>query len=347
MSERNAIRIILLLCCCCFTTSLPSQEQPRFRVMWWNVENLFDTHHDSLKNDREFLPDGIRRWNYRRYKKKLDNLARVITAVGEWTPPVLVGLCEVENDTVLRDLTRYSALAEQDYRYIITHSADERGIDVALLYQRHRFKPLSHQSIRIGTFNRKSRPTRDILHVCGLLLNNDTVDVILCHLPSRAGGARESEPYRLFAAQKLRNVADSLMKVRTEPKLLLMGDFNDYPENRSITRILGAAAPSAHTTSDNLYHLLARKARQRNFGSYKFQGQWGLLDHLIVSGNLLNTSTHFYTAEDKADVFRAPFLLIDDENKGGKQPFRTYYGMRYLGGYSDHLPIYTDFYIRE
>ncbi|MEG1004862.1 MAG: endonuclease [Bacteroides sp.] len=347
MNARNTIRILFLLYCCFFAISLPSQEQPRFRVMWWNVENLFDTHHDSLKNDREFLPDGIRRWSYGRYKKKLDNLSRVITAVGEWTPPVLVGLCEVENDTVLRDLTRYSALAGQDYRYIITHSPDERGIDVALLYQRHRFKPLSHQSIRIAAFNRKSRPTRDILHVCGLLLNNDTIDILLCHLPSRAGGVRESEPYRLFAAQKLRTISDSLINVRTNPKLLLMGDFNDYPGNKTITRVLGAATPSARISSDSLYHLLARKARQRNFGSYKYQGQWGLLDHLIVSGNLLNTSTHFYTSEDKADVFRAPFLLIDDENKGGKQPFRTYYGMKYIGGYSDHLPIYTDFYIRE
>ena len=133
--------IIVLLFLFLYMPRLTAQaDSPPFRVMCWNVENLFDTHHDSLKNDYEFLPDALRHWNYQRYKKKLVNIARVITAVGEWVPPVLVGLCEVENDNVMRDLTRYSPLKEQGYRYVITHSPDERGIDVALLYQRDRFK---------------------------------------------------------------------------------------------------------------------------------------------------------------------------------------------------------------
>ncbi|MBP9586735.1 MAG: endonuclease [Bacteroides sp.] len=346
MSNRNSVLIVTLLLCLS-TTILPAQEQPRFRVMWWNVENLFDTRHDTLKNDREFLPDGLRHWNYGRYKKKLGNLARVITAVGEWTPPVLVGLCEVENDTVLRDLTCYSPLAEQGYRYVMTDSPDERGIDVALLYQPHRFKLLSQQSIRIGSFNGKNRPTRDVLHVCGLLLNNDTIDVFVCHFPSRSGGVKESEPYRLFVAEKVRTKADSLMSVRKQPKLIIMGDLNDYPENRSIAKVLGAVAPPMAPEPCTLYHLLARKARQRHFGSYKYQGQWGLLDHLIVSGSLIEASSSFYTSEDKANVFQAPFILTEDEKTGGKQPFRTYNGMKYQGGYSDHLPIYTDFFIKE
>ena len=102
--------------------TLSFAQQIRFRVVSWNVENLFDIHHDSLKNDREFLPDALRHWNYTRYKKKLTDMARVITAVGEWEPPALVGLCEVENDTVLRDLTRRSPLKELNYRYVMTDS---------------------------------------------------------------------------------------------------------------------------------------------------------------------------------------------------------------------------------
>ena len=185
-------------------TQVPSQqERIPFRVVSWNIENQFDTHHDSLKNDHEFLPDAMRHWNYSRYKKKLVDVARVITAIGEWSPPALVGLCEVENDTVLRDLTRRSPLKELSYRYVMTNSPDLRGIDVALLYQRDLFKLLSSRSISIPPL-KQYRPTRDLLHVSGLLLTGDTLDVFVCHLPSRSGGAKESEPYRLYAAHILR-----------------------------------------------------------------------------------------------------------------------------------------------
>lgn len=329
-----------------FSQSNSTKESIRFRVMSWNVENLFDTRHDSLKNDQEFLPDALRHWNYTKYKKKLADIAKVIIAVGEWNVPALVGLCEVENDSVLRDLTRRSALKELDYRYVMTHSPDLRGIDVALLYQRDQFKLLSYQSISIPTF-KKYRPTRDILHVSGLLLSGDTLDVFVCHLPSRSGGAIASEPYRLHAAQRLRSATDSIFNCRIHPQIIIMGDFNDYPSNKSIQEVLDAKAPSSTPGSSiqprKLYHLLASKAESHSFGSYKYHGEWGLLDHLIVSGTLLNTSSTFFTSEDKANVASLPFLLKDDEKYGDKEPFRTYYGMKYQGGISDHLPIYTDF----
>lgn len=318
------------------------QEKVPFRVVSWNIENLFDTHHDSLKNDREFLPDAMRHWNYSRYKKKLADIARVITAIGEWNPPALVGLCEVENDTVLRDLTRRSPLKELDYRYVMTDSPDSRGIDVALLYQRDLFKLLSSRSISIPPL-KQHRPTRDLLHVSGLLLTEDTLDVFVCHLPSRSGGAKESEPYRLHAAQILRTKADSILHKRLHPQVIIMGDFNDYPTNKSIRKVLEAEAPSPALSPLKFYHLLARKAKSKDFGSYKYQGEWGLLDHLIVSGTLLNRSGEFFTSEEKANVCLLPFLLIEDKKYGDKEPFRTYKGMKYQGGVSDHLPIYTDF----
>lgn len=342
--NRSLCTVALFLCL--LTESLRAQDNASFQVMSWNVENLFDTRHDSLKNDREFLPEALRHWHYGRYKKKLNDVARVITAIGGWTPPALVGLCEVENDSVLRDLTRYSSLKEHNYRYVMTNSPDERGIDVALLYQRDRFKLLSHRSIRIGTFSKRSRPTRDILQVSGLLLTGDTLDVLVCHLPSRSDGVKESEPYRLFVARKLRLQADSLMAARRQPNLIMMGDFNDYPGSPSIARILEAVAPPSNPAPCKLYHLLARKALSRDFGSYKYRGEWGLLDHLIVSGTLLDVSGDFFTDETKADVARLPFLLTKDEKHGELQPFRTYYGMKYQGGYSDHLPIYADFVLR-
>lgn len=321
-----------------------------FRVMSYNVENLFDLRHDTLKNDYEFQPDAPRHWNYTRYKKKLDDIARIIIAVGGWTPPALVALCEVENDSVMRDFTRYSALREAGYRYIMTQSADLRGIDVALLYQRSLFKPLSHQSLHTGKPRTESGPTRDILHVSGLLLNKDTLDVFVAHFPSRRGGAKESEPYRLHAARRVKTAIDSLLQLRRHPQIILMGDFNDYPNNKSVKQVLKAAAPplapdSLHAHA--LYHLLAGKASSRkHFGSYKHQGEWGLLDHIIVSGSLLLKDASLHTDETKADVFAPPFLLEEDKRYGGEQPFRTYRGMKYQAGYSDHLPVWAEFILR-
>ena len=369
---RVAVTILLFVIC---SWSVPAQENIQFRVACWNTENLFDTRHDSLKNDYEFLPNAIRHWNYNKYKKKLSDIARVITAIGEWNPPALIGLCEVENDTVLRDLTHRSPLQELDYRYVMTDSPDLRGIDMALLYQRDLFKLLSSRSISIPVF-RQHRPTRNLLHVNGLLLTGDTLDVFVCHLPSRSGGAKESEPYRLHAAQILRTKVDSVLHTRLHPqviknlvdvvlmkdtskRIIVMGDFNDYPNNKSIRKILEAEAPPIRSDSLDiaihpatspsslsplkLYHLLARKATSRHFGSYKYHGEWGLLDHLIVSGNLLDASSKFFTGEDKANVARLPFLLTEDKKYGDDEPFRTYKGMKYQGGFSDHLPIYTDF----
>ncbi len=338
---------VLFLCLHIRMYGQENKDSLSFRVMSYNVENLFDTRHDTLKNDYEFLPDALRHWNYAKYKRKLDNIARVIIAVGGWTPPALIALCEVENDSVIRDLTRYSALREAGYRYVMTQSADERGIDVALLYQRNIFKPLSHQSLSVSKFRKETRPTRDILHVSGLLLNKDTLDVFVAHFPSRSGGAKESEPHRLHAARRMKTAIDSLLRLRRHPQIILMGDFNDYPDNKSIRQVLKAEAPPLSPDSlhaHGLYHLLVGKTTARkHFGSYKYQGEWGLLDHIIVSGSLLQKDSSFHTDETKADVFTPPFLLEEDKKYGGKQPFRTYRGMKYQAGYSDHLPVWAEF----
>ncbi len=339
--------ILFLLFCFLPLHAQENKDTLTFRILSYNVENLFDCHHDSLKNDYEFLPGAIRHWNYTKYKKKLDNIARVIIAAGEWNPPALVALCEVENDSVMRDLTRYSILKEADYRYVMTQSPDERGIDVALLYRRDLFRLLSSHSIPVPKLRKDSRPTRDILHVCGLLLNKDTLDVFVVHFPSRSGGTKESEPDRLSAAQNLKTATDSLFHIRHRAQILILGDFNDYPTNKSIKQILKAEAPPAVSGllhPQRLYHLLARKAvHRKEFGSYKYRGEWGLLDHIIVSGNLLQAQSPLYSDETKADVFSPPFLLTEDKKYGGRQPFRTYNGMKYQSGYSDHLPVWADF----
>lgn len=334
--------ISLAIFCSC---NLSARKESSFKVMFYNVENLFDCEHDSLKNDEEFLPSAARGWNFERYEKKLNDISEVIIAVGEGELPALVGLCEVENDKVLNDLTQTSLLKPYGYSYAMTDSPDERGIDVALLYQSDKFRLIQQNAVTVN-LPEGVRPTRDILHVSGVVSTSDTVDVFVVHFPSRSGGEKETEPNRLKAASTLKEYVDNLMAVRAEPRIMIMGDFNDYPNNKAITDVMKAAIPGNTTEPNELYHLLKRKSKEEGYGSYKYRGSWGLLDHFIVSGNLLNRQSDFYTTEDNADVVRLPFLLEDDNRYGGTIPFRTYAGTKYLGGYSDHLPLLIKFNIR-
>jgi exonuclease III len=308
-------------------------------VLFYNTENLFDTYDDPSKNDDEFLPEGLRRWTHSRYRRKLANVARVVVATSD--APILVGLCEVESDSVLHDLTRRSPLRALDYRYLLTQSADMRGINTALLYRRSRFRLLGWQAITVP-FS-EPRRSRDILHACGEILCGDTLDVFVAHFPSRSDGAKNTERARGDAARRLRAAVDSVMAVRQTPLVVVMGDLNDYPTNRSVRRILRAEAPAGVIDDTELYHLLARKAKGDGYGSYKYKGVWGLLDHLIVSGRLLRADARLRTSEADADVMRLPFLLTEDVTYGGYRPFGTYHGMRYQGGFSDHLPVVAVF----
>jgi predicted extracellular nuclease len=315
--------------------------------MFYNVENLFDTVDNPEKNDDDFLPGGFMNWTPWKYWEKQRNITRVITAVGGMQSPALVGLAEVENDSVLYDLTRRSPLRAQQYKFIITDSPDRRGINVALLYQRHQFKLLEHNEYEIIFRNRNTRPTRNILHAVGEVINGDTLDVFVCHFPSRWGGQRETEPLRIEAAALLRQKVDSLFVVRQSANIIIMGDFNDYPNDRSMAQTLGAGRINNRPDSYVLYNMFLHRMREKNFGTYKFQGQWGVIDHFIVSGNLLKNNHSIQVKDREAHIFKADFLFEPDEAHGGRKPFRTNLGPRYIGGFSDHLPIYIDLVISQ
>lgn len=315
--------------------------------MFYNVENLFDTQNDSLKNDDEFLPDGAMRWTGWKYWQKLKNITRVITAVGGMQSPALVGLCEIENDSVIFDLTRRSPLRAQGYQYIVTDSPDRRGIDVALLYQPHQFNLLHHQEYEIAFRDRTARPTRNILHAVGKIINGDTLDIFVCHWPSRSGGQRESEPARIDAATLLRAKVDSIFLVRENSHIIIMGDFNDHPDNKSLFVTLKARSINYHLDNLELYNLFFHRTKERDFGTYAYQGRWEILDQFIVSGDLLSANSAIRVKNNEANVFKPDFLLQTDRNTGKKKPFRTYLGPRYLGGFSDHLPIYLDLLIDD
>lgn len=317
------------------TSHVQAQQEERLRVLFYNVENLFDCHDDSLKMDDEFLPTGKRRWHQGRMNTKLKNLARVIVAAGEWEAPALVGLCEVESDSALLRLTRYTPLRELGYRYVITDSPDERGINVALLYRRHQFKLLNQRSHHVNLSHLKRKPTRDILHVEGLLLSGDTLDLLVCHFPSRSGGVAESNAARLCAANVARGVVDSLYLTRQNPLILLMGDLNDQEESATLRRI----SEGNKEDSSPMIRLIPQNNR---FGTYSYQGEWEEIDHLFASKNLLNKTNSAHILTNDCTIFDANFLLKVLPNGGGFRPFRTYLGWKYEGGFSDHLPIYTD-----
>jgi predicted extracellular nuclease len=317
--------------------------QNTFRVMSYNVENLFDTLDDPNKDDNEFTPEGTRHWTNSRYYKKINNLAKVITALGEWDTPALIGMCEVENNKVIDDLIRYSPLKKMKYRYVMTESEDVRGIDVAMLYQRDKFKYLSHCSIRISFPNHPKKKTRDILHVIGEVVTGDTLDVFVCHFPSRRGGQSDSEPDRVRAASILRKSVDSLAFLRTNAYILIMGDFNDEPSDKSMAKILQTQPLKDKIVETNLYNLFLSLEKKNKIGSYKMGNRWNFIDQIIVSGNLLQLDKPFHVLPETAAIFHADFISTEDNTHGGIRPKKTFHGYTYEGGYSDHFPVFVDF----
>ncbi|MDR1115141.1 MAG: endonuclease [Tannerella sp.] len=303
-----------------------------FRVMFYNVENLFDTYDDPHKNDNEFLPNGAMHWTPSRYYRHLRKTAQVISAIGEWGTPAICGLCEVENDSVLVHLLNRTPLQEQHYSYCITTGNDARGINNALIYQRDKFRYLGHSSERIK-FTNKNKRSRDILHVWGELISGERLDIFVCHFPSRLGGEKESEPDRADAAKCLRKLCDSIFKINGDANIIAMGDFNDNPYDKSIqTLIKGSKAKY------NLINLFGDPGKLNFGGSHKFRGEWSQLDQMMISPNW-----NKYLRKGSPQIFARSFLLSKKNSRGEQTPLRKYAGRIYKNGYSDHLPIVADF----
>lgn len=343
--QTKTASLIFILFLSSFYPAIKGQE--RFRVMFYNVENLFDTKDNPNKNDDDFTPSGNLHWSSYRYWRKLDNIGCVITETGGTRIPSLVGLCEVENDSVLFDLTKRTTLRHHKYEYIISDSEDERGINVALLYQRDEIKILETKEYTPVFKNLPPIKTRNILHVSGKIVNGDILDIFVCHFKSRSGGIKKSSPYRIQSAELLRQKVDSVMKIRKNPYVIIMGDFNDYPDDTSMYKTLGAKGIEKNIEKDSLYNLFYNRTKEKDAGSYKYRGKWTFPDQFIVNGNLLNNKNKTQLKGKEAYVFRADYLLINGDRYGGLKPFRTYSGWKYLEGYSDHLPIYMDLEITE
>lgn len=344
------MRCLCLAFVCLWPLPLRAGAPAPLKVMFYNCENLMDTVNDPLTADDDFTPGGSRHWTSSRLWEKLNHLTRVVLAAGEGRPPVLVGLAEVENDSVLRQWLRLRSMWRQGYRSLVTSGIDRRGIDVALLYQPEIFRLLGWESLRIQ-MPQGVRPTRDLLHAWGRLVSGDTLDVIVCHLPSRLGGTRGSRPARQAAHGKLRAVTDSILYIRRQPALIVMGDMNDYPDTKSFIGDLRLADPERDPLQPlSMYDLmipLHRRLNRRKIttGSHKYGGDWGFLDHFLVNGGLL--LPHAPLSLRNARPFSLPFMMTEDRTHFGMRPLRSYYGFKWEGGYSDHLPILVDLEIRS
>lgn len=304
-------------------------------VVFYNVENLFDTEDDPRTNDNEFLPDSEKKWTAERYQKKLEDISTVLSSVNTIELPEIIGLCEVENHQVLEDLTKTGKLEAGNYQIVHYDSPDFRGIDCALLYHPDEFTVIESSPIQVVFADENNSTTRDILYVKGQTKNREEFHVFVNHWPSRIGGVDQTEPKRLDVARILKNKIDSVQNVNPKANIVVMGDMNDEPSNLSLSGILGAKSPDAENAA--LVNLMFPVHNEKR-GSYNYRGNWNMLDNIVVSSNLLDRKG-FRVIGDQGEVFHEEWM--ENINRDGiMYPNRTYGGPNYYGGVSDHFPVY-------
>ncbi|HEX9826009.1 MAG TPA: endonuclease [Flavobacteriaceae bacterium] len=301
-------------------------------IAFYNIENLFDIYDDEQTNDDDFLPTSAKKWTKKRYDRKIYKLGSVISKIGFEASnklPTIVGLAEVENSSVLNDLIESQDLSQCNYGFVHYDSNDERGIDVALLYDKNEFKVESSEafSVNIETLEGEIDFTRDILLVTGIL-DGDRIHVVVNHWPSRRDGHEESSYKRLIAAKRVLEIIAKLKSEFEAPKIIIIGDFNDDPNNESIQFLMN---------NEELFNV-TEPLWTKDRGSQNHDFQWNLFDQIIVSNNLLDVGQNGYHFES-ANIFDDKFVTqFHGKFKG--QPFRTYVGKKYMGGFSDHFPVY-------
>ena len=322
-------------------------SQQQYRVVaigFYNLENYFDTINDPLKNDDEFTPIGTKLYTPEVFFDKTNRLANVISEIGTDQAPegvALLGVAEIENESVLQTLVQTPQLKSRNYQIIHYESPDKRGIDVGLLYNPKYFKPIKSRPLRVNLNQGEEHEifTRDILYVEGYFMG-EPLYVFVNHWPSRRGGEEASAPFRHIAAQVVRNQIDSIRKVNIDAKIIIMGDLNDNPNNTSITQVIGAKGKESEVKEGDIYNPFYALFK-KGIGSSPFQDSWGLFDQIMLSSGFMeNYSKGYYF--HKAYIFKRNFMIQKSGRYKG-YPLRTFSGDNYIGGYSDHLPTYLIF----
>jgi len=312
----------------------------RIRIIFYNVENLFDTYNDSLKDDDSFLPGGVMRWNYTRYKNKINSIYKTISAAGEWELPDIMAFCEIENRKVLMDLIYDTYMSKYKIGVIHEESPDLRGIDVCMLYRKDHVKVFGYRYMIPSKTKTVDYHTRSILYT-KLLVQNDTLHLIVNHWPSRRGGVLAGEDLRILIAESVKDLCDSLLAVSSgRAKIVICGDFNSTPDDTEIRKIIYGEENA--TCFRNLSEVFIEKGE----GTYRYRGIWEMIDQVIVSESLIETGSGLFTRQDLFKIYKPEFLLEKDPVYPGYSPFPTYRGYRYHGGFSDHLPVLLDLYAK-
>ena len=312
LSIRFSLVSVSLVCFGLLSGTVGVSAEP-LRVVSYNVENLFHPAHDSVagepKEDLEWTREGDRHWSYTRYYRKVENIARVLTNIGEWDGVDIIGLQEVENALCIKRLCR--TLRPNEYDYVHYESPDKRGIDVAFIYKKAQVDTIRTQALKVDL---DQEITRDILYVCAKRkVSGDTIHFFVCHLPSQRDGVAESEWKRKRAKRVLQSAVDSILTTNKKAKIIVMGDMNSAPK-------------------EDLYGLKNRMMELKNEqGTHKYHGQWTCLDQFYTSPPLNSITT--------VRIYDAEWIMEPDEKYMGLKPKRTYNGYRYQDGFSDHLPI--------
>ena len=310
-------------------------------IGFYNLENFYDTIDNPVVNDEEFLPSGPRNYNTAIYRDKVNRLATVISQIGsEISPdgPAILGVAEIENDTVLNDLVHHDLLKKRNYKIVHYDSKDIRGVDVGLLYNPKYFSVLESDKlfVQLPGGSKDAYFTRDILWVKGKL-DGEVIHVYVNHWPSRSGGEERSEPAREAAAKVCKNHIDSIAKTEPNAKIVIMGDLNDDPINASVASVLEAKGKQSEVMKGGLFNPWTELYR-KGYGTLAYQDAWGLFDQIIISYPFLSkeqSGLFFY----QQHIFRRDYMV---ENKGRYKgyPMRTWDGNSYRAGYSDHFPTY-------
>lgn len=326
----------VLFSACERQSTAQTHQKGEYLVMFYNVENLFDTIDSPDTHDEEFTPEGRKSWTRDRYEKKINDIAKVIDAVGGEAAADIIGLCEVENRRVLDDLVNHDLLKEYSYSVIHHDSPDERGIDVALLFRKSVATKLYVDNIQVDFAWDKDDNTRDILYA-KLKLNEGPLHLFVNHWSSRGGGVEYSSPKRIRSAALVREYVDSIQNTEPDADIIVMGDLNDEPHNISVERVLFASGREDYC-EDALFNLADSPVFEGK-GTYHYwrENKWNMLDQIIISRSLLD-EYGLKVTENHQGIFKPEWILYENED-GSKVPSKTF-GKGYYGGYSDHLPVY-------
>jgi len=336
------ISLIFIIASCNIKENKKSKKSIKpsnsYVIAFYNVENLFDIYDDPKTYDEEFTPTGKKHWDKKRYEKKLNDLSWVLSNLNSELPAI-IGLSEVENRKVVEDLANTKLLKAGNYEVVHEESHDMRGIDVALMYRSDLFEYISHKSTAIHVKEEPSSKLRDILCVKGKFKGSDEIfHIFVNHWKSRRGGREETEFKRIACAETLKKEVDKLLSKNKDANIIILGDLNDEPENKSVNKVLFATNNTKSVKSNELYNLLYNKSikgKGTNSRNYK----WFMLDNLIVSQSLVDDKD-FYVENKEGQIFKDNKILYYNAKANFKVPNKTYGGKNYYGGYSDHLAIY-------